>query len=193
MLKQKAYYRFSSFPPNGQFQLHRALRCNAFVEILLSHPLLIMNKNIMSGYSGVKLLRETYTLESPRDPCKGQLDPGPIHTFKQVNTPFTRDIIRGRVHIRAHWSHVRVRGRSTILCRHLSFYTSPPPPPASSSSVSLTPAFSDFRSRLYVSIRWYVIYVPGLEEFRGGRQETRAYVLRVRERRLVPLKTDHAA
>lgn len=43
----------------------RALH-DAFVEIP-SPP--IMNKNITSGYSGVKLLRETYTLESPRDPA----------------------------------------------------------------------------------------------------------------------------
>lgn len=31
-----------------------------------------MNKNITSGYSGAKLLRETYTLESPRDPCRSR-------------------------------------------------------------------------------------------------------------------------
>jgi len=33
-----------------------------------------MNKNITSGYSGVKLLRESYALESPRDPCRSQPD-----------------------------------------------------------------------------------------------------------------------
>lgn len=64
-------------------------------------PHLVMNKNITSGYSEVKLLRETYTLESPRDPCRNRR---PGRYSWRVNTPFTRDIIRGRVHIRAHWS-----------------------------------------------------------------------------------------
>jgi len=49
----------------------------------------------------------------------------------QVNTPFTRDIIRGRVHIRAHWSR-SCRGRRF----YADVYHFTSPPPASSSSVS---------------------------------------------------------
>lgn len=119
--------------------------CARFIMRSLKFPPLPnMNKNITSGYSGVKLLRETYTLESSRDPCRSRR---PVRYSWRVNTPFTRDIIRGRLHIRAHWSR---------SCRVRRFYADvyhfTSPPSASSSSIShpLELPFSPYDDTLHV-------------------------------------------
>lgn len=152
-------------------------------------PHLVMNKNITSGYSGVKLLRETYTLESPRDPCRNRR---PGRYSWRVNTPFTRDIIRGRVHIRAHWSRSCRRGELTILYRRLSFHVA-----AAGVFVESPHAFSDFRSGQQCN---FTSYVPDQKVARiySKRQEVctccecmnqTANVCIVRYTALRPLKT----
>lgn len=78
----------------------------------------------------VKLLRETCTLESLHGIRVGA---GPI--LVGVNTPFTRDIIRGRVHIRVRIGHVRVGptiSRTSIILYAAAVSTVATSTPASS-------------------------------------------------------------
>jgi len=131
-----------------------------------------MNKNITSGYSGVKLLCETYTLESPRDPCRNWPDtPGGL-----IRRSHAILFAEGYTFVRI--GHVRVESdgfmQTSIILRRRHrrlrwvFLIPPPPPPS--------------LMRPFFKLPFHCTHEKiGVQMLCRRRQEARTYVLGVRE------------
>lgn len=127
----------------------------------------------MSGYSGVKLLRETYTLSNLHGiRVKASGRPDTYSPAKLIRHSHAILFAEGYTFVRI--DHVRVRGRRF----YADVYHFTSPPPASSSSVSHprnARAFSDFRSRT-VPVHTMIRHTCPVEEGSPSVEEDRKLV-----------------